>query len=177
MIMCTSARVIFIWIQLVSLCILTNTTPSLTRVKFQSNSHGELSQLTKKKTRRRTVSMANLAKKNLKKKLFSKMATLKMKTIVWTPMTLIMQTSSRKRTREEEKRPSPLSPESIKESERLLKMTQCSSKMRSLQLSHSKERSGQILRLLAVLPLSHKVHITTHAPLSATPLALKKDLL
>jgi len=82
MIMCTSARVIFIWIQLVSLCILTNTTPSLTRVKFQSNSHGELSQLTKKKTRRRTVSMANLAKKNLKKKLFSKMATLKMKTIV-----------------------------------------------------------------------------------------------
>jgi len=92
-------------------------------------------------------------------------------------MTPMMKMSSLKRTKEERKKLSPPFPESTKESERLSKMTQCSSKMRFSPLSHSKERSGQTLKSLAALLLNLKVHITTHAPLSATPLAPKKDLL
>lgn len=176
MTMCTSARAIFTWIQLVLLCIHTNITPSWTRVKFQSNSLGELSLQTKRKMRKRTDSIINSAKKNQKKKLFSRTVKSMMITIVSTLMTPMMIRSSIKRMREERKKPLPLCLESTKESERQLKMIQCFSKMRFSQLSHFKERSGQTLKSLAVLHSSHKVHITTHAHLSATQLAQKKDL-
>jgi len=97
-------------------------------------------------------------------------------TIVSTLMTPTMIRSSIKRMREERKKPLLLCLESTKESERQLKMIQCFSKMRFSQLSLFKERSGQTLKSLAVLPSSHKVHITTHAHHSAIPLAQKKDL-
>ena len=89
----------------------------------------------------------------------------------------MMLPSSNKRTREERRRPLPPFLESTKESERPSRMTQCSSKMRFSPSSHFKERSGQTLRSHAASLSNLKVHTTTLAPLSATQLALKKDLL
>lgn len=132
--------------------------------------------LTKRKTRKRTDSITSSAKKNLRRNNFSKMVMLMMTMTVLTQMTHMMIKSSNKRMREEKKKPSLHFLENTKELERQLKMTQCFSKMKFSQLSHFKERSGQTLKSLAVLLSNLKVHITTHARLSATPLALRKDL-
>jgi hypothetical protein len=139
---------------------------------------GELLQQRKKKMKRRADLICSSVRKKLKRRLYYKtqiqMRT-EMKALI--VMTLMIILNLNRKKREIKKKRLQLFLESIKVSERQLMMIQCFSKMRSLPLNHFKERSGQIQRSHAVLLSSHKDHIITHAHLSATPLAQKKDLL
>ena len=132
---------------------------------------------TKRKTIRKIDSMLNLVLKKLMRKHFLQTVILKTKMIASTQMIPTITMNSDRKTIEEGRKLLPLYLESTKELEKLSRMIQCFSKMKSLPLSHCKERFGQILKLLAVLHSNLKVHTTTPALLSATLHALRKDLL